>query len=278
VTHWQSTGGLKLAGHLALPESRRVRALPGVVLCPGFPAAANGGSRAAERVYPLADRIARNMEWAALVLNYRGCGDSEGDFSLGAWAEDVRSAVGYMNGLEQVEGVWSAGFGIGGALAAHAARDDLRVRGVATMGAPADFDHWELDASRVVEYARSLGIISASGFPESVDSWAQSARSIRADRCAAEIAPGRCWYCTVPTTRRYPLLMPGPSPTLTAMPACASLAAPTTASTPTPAASPSSWAGSTLRSPSSPDWVQGFSASPSCWSRAWVTRGAAAKT
>ncbi len=189
MTHWQTTGGLKLAGHLALPESRRVRALPGVVLCPGFPAAANGGSRAAERVYPLADRIARNMEWAALVLNYRGCGDSEGDFSLGAWAEDVRSAVGYMNGLEQVEGVWSAGFGIGGALAAHAARDDLRVRGVATMGAPADFDHWELDASRVVEYARSLGIISASGFPESVDSWAQSARSIRADRCAAEIAP-----------------------------------------------------------------------------------------
>ena len=189
MTHWQTSGGLKLAGHLALPESRRIRALPGVVLCPAFPSAANGGSRAAERVYPLADRIAQNMEWAALVLNYRGCGDSEGDFSLEGWTEDVRSAVDYMNGLEQVEGVWLAGFGIGGALAAYVTHEDPRVRGVATMGAPVDFDHWGLDATGVVEYARSLGIITTSDFPDSVDSWAKAAQSIRIDRCAAEIAP-----------------------------------------------------------------------------------------
>ncbi|MCY3631953.1 MAG: alpha/beta hydrolase [bacterium] len=189
MTHWQTTGGLKLAGHLAVPESRRMRALPGVVLCPGFPSEANGGSRAAERIYPLADRIAQNMEWTALVLNYRGCGDSEGDFSLDGWTDDIRSAVDYLNGLEKVEGVWLAGFGIGGALAAYVTRDDLQVRGVATMGAPVDFAHWGLDASRVVDYARSLEIISTPGFPESVDSWANSAQSIQVDRCAAEIAP-----------------------------------------------------------------------------------------
>ncbi len=158
MTHWQTSGGFKLAGHLALPESRRMRALPGVVLCPGFPSAANGGSRAAERIYPLADRIAQNMEWAALVLNYRGCGDSEGDFSLDGWTDDVGSAVEHLNLLEQVEGVWLAGFGIGGALAAYVAQEDPRVRGVATMGAP-------------------------------VDLWSETARSFKVDRCAAEIAP-----------------------------------------------------------------------------------------
>lgn len=189
MTHWQTTGGLKLAGHLAQPESRRRRALPGVVLCPGFPSAANGGTRAAERIYPLANRIAQNMEWTALVLSYRGCGDSEGDFSLDGWVDDIRSAVDYLNGLEQVEGVWLAGFGIGGALAAHVTQDDLRIRGVATMGAPADFSHWGLDASGVVEYSRSLGIISAPDYPTSVDSWAKVAGSFRIDRCAAEIAP-----------------------------------------------------------------------------------------
>lgn len=189
MTRWQTSGGFQLAGYLALPESRQIRALPGAVLCPAFPSVANGGSRAAERVYPLADRIAQNMEWAALVLNYRGCGDSEGDFSLEGWTDDVHSAVDYMNGLDQVEGVWLAGFGIGGALAAHVTQEDPRVRGVATMGAPVDFAYWGLDATGVVEYARSLGIISTSGYPDSIDSWAKAARSIRIDRCAAEIAP-----------------------------------------------------------------------------------------
>ena len=189
MTHWQTSDGLKLAGYLALPESRRMRALPGVVLCSAFPSAANGGSRAAERLYPLADRIAQNMEWAALVLNYRGCGDSEGDFSLEGWTDDVRSAVDHLDGLDQVEGVWLAGFGIGGALVALVAQEDLRVRGVATMGAPVDFAHWGLDASGVVEYARSLGVISTPGYPDSVDSWAKAAQSIRVDRCADQIAP-----------------------------------------------------------------------------------------
>ncbi|WP_419917582.1 alpha/beta hydrolase [Candidatus Poriferisocius sp.] len=180
---------MKLAGHLALPENRRIRALPGVVLCPGFPSVANGGSRAATRIYPLADRIAQHMEWAALVPSYRGCGDSEGDFSLEGWIGDVRSAVGHLDGMEQVQGVWLAGFGIGGALAAHVAQDDPRVRGVATMGAPVDFTHWGLDASGVVSYARSLGIISTPGFPDSVESWAEAALSVRVDRCAAGISP-----------------------------------------------------------------------------------------
>ena len=135
-----------------------MRALPGVVLCPGFPSVANGGSRAAERIYPLAERIAQNIEWAALVLNYRGCGDSGGEFSLDGWTDDVHSAVDYMNGLQEVEGVWLAGFGIGGALAADAAHNDARVRGVATMGSPADL-------------------------------WAETAHAIRVDRRAAEIAP-----------------------------------------------------------------------------------------
>lgn len=189
MIHWQNSEGLKLAGYLALSESRRTRALPGMVMCPGFPSAANGGSRAAERLYPLADRIAQNMEWDALVLNYRGCGESGGDFSLDGWTDDVRSAVGHLDGLDEIEGVWLAGFGIGGALAAFAAQDDLRVRGVATMGAPVDFAHWGLDATGGVEYARSLGIISTPDFPASIDSWAKAAGSIRTDRCAAQIAP-----------------------------------------------------------------------------------------
>ncbi len=186
---WPTAGGLTLAGHLARPETTWVRALPSVVICPGFPSAANGGPRAAERLYPLADRIAQNMEWGALVPSYRGCGDSEGDFSMDGWIEDVRSAVDFLTGQDQVEGVWLAGFGIGGALAAFVAGEDPRVRGVAAMGAPVDFAHWGLDASRVVSYARSLGIISTPNFPESVESWGQAADSVRVDQSAARISP-----------------------------------------------------------------------------------------
>ncbi|MXW42476.1 MAG: alpha/beta fold hydrolase [Acidimicrobiia bacterium] len=192
VIRWKTSDGLELLGHLALPETHSVRVLPGVVFCPAFPSQTNGGAQVAKMIYPLADRVAQDMEWAALVPNYRGCGDNEGDFSVQGWVDDVASAVEYMDERSEVEGVWLAGFGMGGALAAQVAKRDLRVRGVACLGTPVDLSHWDYGSSGVVAYARSLGIISERGYPataEELVAWAKPAKDLRVDRCAAEIAP-----------------------------------------------------------------------------------------
>jgi putative redox protein len=88
-----------------------------------------------------------------------------------------------------VSGVWLAGFGTGGALAICAAADDAEVRGVASLGAPADFDDWASHPKRLLEHAREVGMIVDATFPADVDEWTRELKELRAVTCAARLAP-----------------------------------------------------------------------------------------
>jgi putative redox protein len=85
--------------------------------------------------------------------------------------------------------VWLAGFGTGGALALCAAAADPEVRGVATLGAPADFDDWASHPKRLLEHAREVGIIKDPSFPPDVEAWTRELRDLRAVACAPRVAP-----------------------------------------------------------------------------------------
>src|SRR3954447_20555468 len=136
------SSGLQLAGFVSRPAVSSAggsRARPGLVLCHGFPTEGKR-ARVSGQTYPqLADRIAADAGWVVLTFNFRGTGDSEGDFSLNGWLTDLRHAVDYLLSTEKAAGVWLAGFSTGGALALCTAGEDERVRGVASLGAPADF-------------------------------------------------------------------------------------------------------------------------------------------
>jgi putative redox protein len=122
-------------------------------------------------------------------VNFRGTADSDGDFSLAGWFADLLAAVDHLLGTERVNGVWLAGFGTGGALSVCAGARDLRVRGVAALAAPADFDDWGRHPRRLLLHSRTIGIIRSSGFPASLEDWAQPLRTLRASVLAAEVAP-----------------------------------------------------------------------------------------
>ena len=109
--------------------------LPAVVLCHGYPSTGTAAT-APETMPELADRIATEMGWAALAFAYRGCGGSDGQFSLGGWLDDIASAVAHVEAAVRPLGIWLAGFGTGGSLAVCAAAADPRVQGVAALGAP----------------------------------------------------------------------------------------------------------------------------------------------
>jgi putative redox protein len=180
--------GLSLAAHLARPPGRPSGPLPAVVLCHGYPTMGSADS-APETMPELADRIASEMGWAALAFAYRGCGESEGQFSLGGWLDDIANGVEHVSMAVRPLGIWLAGFGTGGALAVCAAAADERVQGVAAVGSPGDFDDWAGHPRRLLEHGREVGVITDPTFPPSVDVWSRELRDIRAVACVSRYAP-----------------------------------------------------------------------------------------
>jgi putative redox protein len=190
VEHRFPSDGNLLAADLVRPPTRAdVSRVPAVVLVHGYPSDASAAVIASTALPELAERIAAEMGWVAMALQLRGCGDSEGSFSLRGWLDDLLAAVDHLAADESVSGVWLAGFGTGGALSICAAAANPAVRGVAALGAPADFDDWASNPRRVLEHAREVGLIRDPAFPPSVDQWSRELRELRAVAAAPQLAP-----------------------------------------------------------------------------------------
>lgn len=189
MEHLFSSGEVALAGHLSRPHAAPGRSVPAVVISHGFPTVQRGRKNSALSFPELADRIANEMGWYALAYNFRGCGNSEGDFSLAAWLDDLLAAVDFVGGQPDAGGVWLVGFGTGGALSVCAAAREPSVRGVAAVASPADFDDWASHPRRLLQHARELGIVATPSFPRSTDAWARQLRDLRPVACATTLAP-----------------------------------------------------------------------------------------
>ena len=179
------SGGLTLQRYLAMPQGNTRERLPGLVMCHSFPvgpidARASGGT------FPeLMDRIASELGWAAMSFNFRGCGKSEGDFSLQGWVDDLRCAVNHLREVANPYGVWIVGTHTGGSLGTCVAANDPRVKGVAVLGARADFDDWAASPRRFLE----VGAVRTPGFPKHFDEWSREFRRFRPIGAAARVAP-----------------------------------------------------------------------------------------
>jgi len=179
--------GFRLSAHLAEP-SPAVAAGPGLVLCHGFPVRGRESPASGKSFPELADRIATEMGWTVLTINFRGCGKSEGDFSMAGWLDDIHAAVVHIQELG-VSGAWLAGYGSGGALCICEGARNPAVRGVAAIGAPADFDDWARHPRRLVQHSRQVGVIKTPGFPHNFDAWSAEFRQLTAVAAAADLAP-----------------------------------------------------------------------------------------
>ena len=80
------------------------------MLCHGFPTLAVGAARAGLSHHTLADRIADQQGGAVLAMNYRGCGQSEGNFSIDGWLRDVCAGIDALSALDEVSSVSVIGF------------------------------------------------------------------------------------------------------------------------------------------------------------------------
>ncbi len=190
MEHRFPSSGDLLVAHLARPPMRAdVTEVPAVILAHGYPSDVSAATAATAALPELAYRIAAEMGWLAMALAFRGCGGAEGSFSLGGWLDDLRAAVDHLEATEAVRGVWLVGFGTGGALSICAAATDPGIRGVAALGAPADFDDWASHPKRLLEHARTVGMIADADFPSDLDAWSRQLKELRAVAFAPRLAP-----------------------------------------------------------------------------------------
>ena len=123
----------------------------------------------------------------ALAYASRGVDESEGDFSLDGWLRDLRGAIEHLVDSSGCDALWTIGFGTGGALAIAAAVGDDRIRGIAAIAAPADFQDWAANPRKLLLVAREIGIIRSDGFPESMDQWAAELSAVGAAHAAEQL-------------------------------------------------------------------------------------------
>jgi len=183
------SGGLRLAAHWAQPARAGSGPRPALVLCHGFPAGPGGAATSAQTYPDLADQLAVETGWAVLAFNFRGAGDSEGEFSLQGWLDDLQSAVAYVESLPRTAGVWLAGSSAGGALAICAAAANDGVHGVATLAAPAEFDSWANDGRAFLRHCRQVGVVRTAAYPPDVDAWAREFKEIQPLTSVADVPP-----------------------------------------------------------------------------------------
>jgi len=175
-----TSGGLQLDGVLAEPEGTRESGFPAVIICHGFPTPYLKADVIGLAFESLAERIAHELNWVALSFTYRGCGLSEGDFSIAGWLQDIQAAVDLLMARGDITGVWLMGFGTGGALSICAAAADDRVQGVASVAGPADFSDWAEDPKQLLHHARTIGAVRSRDFPPDFEAWSAEFRGINA--------------------------------------------------------------------------------------------------
>ena len=123
------------------------------------------------------------------LVQLSGAGESEGDFSLQGWLDDLRAVVEHVAAIPRVSEVWLAGSSAGGSLALCAAAEDERVRGVATLAAPAEFDIWASDARGFLAHCRRVGVVRSQSFPPDAEAWAREFKEIQPLSAAAKVPP-----------------------------------------------------------------------------------------
>lgn len=185
------SGGNRLARYLVMPAARVAGTtdLPGFVFCHGFPVGPLDARQSAGTFPELMDRISHEMGWAAMTFTFRGCGDSQGDFSLQGWVDDLRAAIDQFVAEAAPSSIWLGGTSTGGSLAVCVAATDPRVKGVAALGARADFDDWANQPRRFLEHAREIGAVRNPAFPPHFDRWTRELRAYRPLQSARVLAP-----------------------------------------------------------------------------------------
>lgn len=181
--------GLELVGEVYIPRHLGEERYPGLCICHGIPGPVR---RPDDRGYPrLAERFC-SEGFVVLIFNFRGTGESQGNFDILGWARDLTAAIDYLALRNEVDRnrISVVGFSGGAAVAVYVTAHDPRISAIVTCACLAEFSAG-LDPARIrafIDQARYTGIIRDPGFPPSPEDWGQGFREISPIRWIDQIA------------------------------------------------------------------------------------------
>ena len=184
--------GLSLGRYLIAPTGHDLKPITGVpafILCHGFPVGPIDARLSANTFPELVDRGSNALGWAAMTFTFRGCGHSEGNFSLAGWMRDLSAAINHLVDEVQPSEIFVVGTSTGGSIALCVAAQDDRINGVAVLAGRSDFSDWSADPGRFLKHCREVGAITEHGFPSDVRAWTAELSAYDPALAAAELAP-----------------------------------------------------------------------------------------
>jgi putative redox protein len=182
--------GLLLPGEVYSPEDIKPPH-PAVILCHGIPSGAPRDP--ADSGYPgLAERFSA-AGLLTLIFNFRGCGGAEGNIDMLGWTRDLKAALDYLAGLDEVDAsrLFLLGSSGGAAVSIYVAASDPGVAGVVTLACPAEFGFLTADdrAKGLIDRFRTIGLIKDAGFPPSLEEWLKGFREVSPIRYIDKVSP-----------------------------------------------------------------------------------------
>jgi alpha/beta superfamily hydrolase len=180
---------INIVGQICLPDTKHK--YPLVCLCHGMPS--GEPPREGDGGYPeLAEKLCqRGM--AVFWFNFRGTGESGGNFDIMGWARDLRAVLDHLWSTDSFDkGQMSlAGFSAGAAVAIYVASQDARIYSIVACSCPAEITpvNYNNNWNNLVAHLREIGSIRDEDFPRSIDEWSASFQRISPIKCVDKIAP-----------------------------------------------------------------------------------------
>ena len=186
------SGGVIIRGRVLFPVG--ANGVPLVILCHGIP---SGKPVEGDPGYEALARRFLEGGAACCIFNFRGTGESDGNFSLPGWVQDLSavleaslSAAGPFRGCDP-ERVSLVGFSGGGAVSIVCAARRPGLRALASLSSPSDFSRLipREGIGAFITHARDIGIIRDPDYPASEEEYYREIHSCRPVEEVAGVAP-----------------------------------------------------------------------------------------
>ncbi len=184
----------RLRGWLQMPQKGQAP-FPCTLLCHGIPSGRPPDAN--DPGYPaLMEKIA-GRGIASIHFNFRGTGESEGDFSFGGWLRDLEAIADALLYGDETFGDMDAGrlavlaFSGGAAVSVDCAARHHRFSALACMSSPADLTELipRENLAEFLDHWRSIGIIRDTAFPPDADRFYREVEELSPLRHIGAVAP-----------------------------------------------------------------------------------------